>query len=243
MWVRCCMRERCHFLSRDVKRTDWRDIPVAVVMTWFHGTSRGCCCYILLVLFLYFLPPWSFSILEIMLIVFANLWKERRWQNTSQSRATGASNGVYINFSLWKSVSLASFKQNCQANIYRGLTLLEAGPGDGKLLLMFKDFGRDWKGAPLTDSSARINQSINQGRPARHGTARRGMADSGELQLSCLDVLQQSHQTARMKEDVTNVKDGGAASAAICAYKPWWCLSRLHPLPWQQRERRRRKRC
>lgn len=108
-------------ISHDLKWTDWRFIPVAVA--WFLGTSRGCCCSILLVLLLYFLPPWCLNILEIMLIVSANLWKGRRWLNTSQSRALGASSGVYINFCLWKMVSPASFKQKCQANVYRGLML------------------------------------------------------------------------------------------------------------------------
>lgn len=97
---------------------------------------------------------------------------------------------------------------------------------------MFKDFGRDWKGAPLTDSSARINQSI---KVALHGVARHGW-----LWLHRLDVLQQSHPTARMKTDVTNVKNGGAAFAAVCAHKPWWCLSRLPRLPGQQKKKRKK---
>lgn len=101
------------------------------VMTWFSGTSRGCCSCIPLVLFPS--PPLlrAWAVLEIMLIVSANFWKGRRWQNMSQSRAGGASNGVYINFRLWEIASPCLFNKNAKQTFKEGWRCQRRGGGMG----------------------------------------------------------------------------------------------------------------
>lgn len=88
-------------------------------MTWFPGPSRG-----LLLHSGGSVPPFApcsepEGFLEIMLIVSANFWKGKRWQNTSQSRARGASDGACINFPLVRNCVSVSLKQKCQANVLK----------------------------------------------------------------------------------------------------------------------------
>lgn len=73
----------------------------------------------------------AWAVLEIMLIVSANCWKGRRWQNMSQSRAGGASNGVYINFRLWEIASPCLFYKNAKQTFKEGWRCQRRGGGMG----------------------------------------------------------------------------------------------------------------